>query len=194
MKKHLVIISLFATAGVILGRGVVAFKGWDDLIQRSPAIIIARRIATPHSLTNEPIDHPVVIWSMSDAGSSYPIEVLTILKGSTRPGRAEMVSHYSPVDRLLPRQDDVFLFFAGYVSTNQSKVIYDAYENYQVVCIGSDLYYSDLTNNIAGKSLREQIRITAIPQKNRKKCWLDHLNLPHGRHEKQKNQTNTVPV
>jgi hypothetical protein len=35
---------------------------------------------------------------------------------------------------------------------------------------------------------------TAIPQKIEKKCWLDDLNLPHGRHEKQKNQTNTVPV
>ncbi|HEV8523638.1 MAG TPA: reverse transcriptase N-terminal domain-containing protein [Terriglobales bacterium] len=35
---------------------------------------------------------------------------------------------------------------------------------------------------------------TAIPQK-MKKCWLDVLNLPHGRGEKQKNhQTNTLPV
>jgi hypothetical protein len=35
---------------------------------------------------------------------------------------------------------------------------------------------------------------TAIPQKIEKKCWLDALNLPHGRDEKQKNQTNTFPV
>ena len=26
----------------------------------------------------------------------------------------------------------------------------------------------------------KSIYVTAIPQKNRKKCWLDHLNLPHG--------------
>ncbi len=39
-----------------------------------------------------------------------------------------------------------------------------------------------------------KFQITAIPQEIGKKCWLDHLNLPQGRHEKQKNQTNTVPV
>jgi hypothetical protein len=36
--------------------------------------------------------------------------------------------------------------------------------------------------------------ITAIPQKIEEKCWLDDLNLPHGRDEKQKTQTNTFPV
>jgi hypothetical protein len=35
---------------------------------------------------------------------------------------------------------------------------------------------------------------TAIPQKIEKKCWLGFLKLPHGRDEKQKYQTNTLPV
>jgi len=36
--------------------------------------------------------------------------------------------------------------------------------------------------------------IHSHPTGNGKKCWLDPLNLPQGRHEKQKNQTNTMPV
>jgi len=35
---------------------------------------------------------------------------------------------------------------------------------------------------------------TVIPQEIEEKCWFDDLNLPQGRHEKQKNQTNTIPV
>jgi hypothetical protein len=35
---------------------------------------------------------------------------------------------------------------------------------------------------------------TAIPPEIEKMCWLDGLTLPHGRGEKENNQTNTQPV
>src|SRR5438270_8305700 len=37
-------------------------------------------------------------------------------------------------------------------------------------------------------------RLTVIPQKNGKKCWLEDLNLSQDRHEKHKNQTNTLQL
>jgi hypothetical protein len=49
----------------------------------------------------------------------------------------------------------------------------------------------ELCNALAGYL---QKRFTAIPQKMGKKCWLDDLNLPQGRHEKQTIQANTMPV
>jgi hypothetical protein len=53
--------------------------------------------------------------------------------------------------------------------------------------------YSVGTNILAGvEPILKQI--TAIPQKTGKKCWLDDLNLPQGRHEKQTIQANTMPV
>src|SRR5216683_1917454 len=38
------------------------------------------------------------------------------------------------------------------------------------------------------------LKYTAIPQKMKEKCWPDHLNLSHDRHEKQTNQTNTLQL
>ena len=57
-------------------------------------------------------------------------------------------------------------------------------------------YYTALPVAIAveAQTPRGEDFFHSHPTENRKKCWLDHLNLPHGRDEKQKNQTNTVPV
>jgi hypothetical protein len=100
----------------------------------------------------------IQVFAVSDHGLSYPIEVLSILKGDAMPGPAEMISTRLPDDPLLPRQDDVMLIFSSYVSTNQTQAVYYAQENYQVVPIASDLHFSTLTNALEGKDLRDQVK------------------------------------
>ena len=65
-----------ATAAAI---GIARFTSWDDLAQNSPDIIIARCTETPKSggVVNG------MIWA--------DIEVVSVLKGNTKPGAARMI-------------------------------------------------------------------------------------------------------
>ena len=122
-------VSAFAVA-------VAPFTSWDDISKKSPDIIIARcTVTTP--------DGPVgngMVWS--------DIEVLSVLKGDTKPGVARMVSQH------VPRQGERFLMFSTYQS-NELYRAYNATETYRVVPLGG----SFSTNELSGKALDEQIKL-----------------------------------
>jgi hypothetical protein len=80
-----------------------------------------------------------MIWS--------DIEVVSVLKGDTKPGVARMVSQHAP------RQGERFLMFSTYQS-NEFYRAYDATETYRVVPLGRNF----LTGELTGKPLDEQIQ------------------------------------
>ena len=115
---------------------VVPFTSWDDISKKSPDIIIARCTATTP-------DGPIVngmIWS--------DIEVLSVLKGDTKPGMARMVSQHAP------RQGERFLMFSTYQSNDLYRA-YNATETYRVVPLGGNF----LTSELSDKALDEQIKL-----------------------------------
>ncbi len=77
--------------------------------------------------------------------------------------------------------------FVSPVTVHITASVYDATD-----AVASVVFSANPPPPLEGPSLL--LGNTAIPQEIGKECWLDHLNLPQGRHEKQKNQTNTVPV
>ena len=133
-------LSVFAIVGVVstaLAVLVSPFTSWNDLTQKSPDIVIARcTVTTPDST---PIGDGMV-WS--------DIEVVSVLKGDTKPGVAKMVSQY------WPRQGERFLMFSEYQS-NQLYQAYNATEAYRIVPLGR--YF--LTSELAGKPLDKQIQL-----------------------------------
>ena len=129
----IVLLVAVSTAAAVI---ILPFTSWDDLTKKSPDIIIARCASAPN---------PTVI---GDGMISSDVEVLAVLKGDTKPEAARMVSQY------WPHQDERFLMFATYQS-NQLYRAYNATETYRIVPLGR--YFP--TNELAGKSLDEQIRL-----------------------------------
>ena len=128
------IVGVISTAMAVL---ISPFTSWSDLTHKSPDIVIARCTAA------HPDNMPVadgMMWSH--------IEVISVLKGDTKPGAAQMVSQYSPY------QGERFLMFSEYQS-NQLYQAYNATETYRIVPLGR--YF--LTNELAGKPLDEQIQM-----------------------------------
>ncbi|HUA65440.1 MAG TPA: hypothetical protein VME24_06310 [Alphaproteobacteria bacterium] len=137
-KKTFIILSFFATGFLTFGVIVSEFRGWNDLVQTSPDIIVARCASTysakPSSKNVVIVDD--VIWS--------DIDVLSILKGNTKPGPARLASQFWPY----PEQQ--FAVFGGY-----SDGRYSAVESYRVVPIRRDFPL----NVLNGKTLTEQVQI-----------------------------------
>jgi hypothetical protein len=131
---------VFVTVGVVstaMAVAIAPFTSWNDLTQKSSDIVIARCTATTPDTT--PVEDGM-IWS--------DIEVLSVLKGDTKPGVARMVSQY------WPRQGEQFLMFSVYQS-NQLYQAYNATETYRIVPLGR--YF--LTSELAGKPLDKQIQL-----------------------------------
>jgi len=117
MKTSVTAVGLLAVAGSAFAVFISPFTSWDDLSKKSPDIIIARCATTP-----EPMGiADGMIWS--------DIEVMTVLKGDTKPGTARMVSQY------WSRQGKRFLMFSTYRS-NELYRAYNATETYRVVPLG----------------------------------------------------------
>jgi hypothetical protein len=112
------------------------FTSWDDLTKKTPDIVIARCVTTANPTW-------IVNWMVHT-----DIEVISVLKGDTKPGTARMYSGYRPY------QGERFLMFAWYQS-NQVNQAYAAPETYRIVRIGRDFQMFDLT----GKKLEEQIQM-----------------------------------
>ena len=91
---------LLAVVVSVLAIPISPFKGWDDLIDKSPDIIIARCMATQDLLTPKPKSFFSNVFS-SD------IEVISVLKGNTMPGPSHMTSLY------FPYRGEYFLVFAS---------------------------------------------------------------------------------
>jgi hypothetical protein len=135
MKRFITAVGLLAVAGSAFAVFLSPFTSWDDISKKSPDIIIGRCTLTAP-------DGPVgngMIWS--------DIEVLSVLKGDTKPGAERMVSQHAP------RQGERFLMFSTYQSNHLYRA-YNATETYRVVPLGR--YF--LTSELTGKPLDEQIQ------------------------------------
>jgi hypothetical protein len=143
MKKCLFVTVLLATAVAALATLVANFKSWDDLIDRSPEIILARCVATRDfiSATNT---LPVVSGAMIDS----EIEVILILKGDSKPGFSRLASRYWPY------RGQYFLVLPNY-GKDQNNIGYTAIEPYRVIPLE---HFFD-TNQLAGKTLKEQVQL-----------------------------------
>jgi hypothetical protein len=135
---------LIATALLCCAMGSMAyvifpFSGWPWLKAKSRDIIVARCNATPEI---EPVGPDGVALNLRGLIKS-DIQILSVLKGTTNSGTAQLLSKY------WPRQRDCYLIFANY-----SDGVYQATEEYRIIPLG--LNFS--TNLIAGKPLDEQIR------------------------------------
>ena len=133
--KTITIVGLFVAVGA-MAVPILPFTSWDDISEKSPDIVIARCTVTAP-------DGPIgdgMVWS--------DIEVLSVLKGDTKPGVARMVSQH------WPRQGERFLMFSTYQSNHLYRA-YNATETYRVVPLGR----SFSTNELTGKPANEQIQM-----------------------------------
>ena len=145
MKIYLTIIALLATTSLGLALLVDDFTSWGDLTERSSDLVIARCIATQDGLSPKPaISFANVIGS--------DIEIISILKGDTKPSLSHMTSLYQPY------RGEVFLLFANHYS-DQSNLIYRATEAYRIVPLKGFFQTNLLANLLAGKTLKEQVQL-----------------------------------
>jgi len=143
MKKHIRVAVLLTMAAGALAIPVMEFKSWDDLTQRSPEIILARCTATrDFILATNPL--PIVIDGMIDSD----IEVISVLKGNSKPGLSRMATQYWPY------RGQYFLVFANN-EKDQFNIGYTAIEPYRVIPLGHFFY----TNQLAGKTLAQQVEL-----------------------------------
>jgi hypothetical protein len=142
MKKILFIGLFFATAATVFAALMSDFRSWDDLIGWSPDIVIAKCIPSP---PDNSVKKPL---ATIDNVNYSDIEVISVLKGNTKPGQSRMASQYCPCD------GEQFLLFAEYGS-NQFYRGYTAMEEYRVVPINN--YFQ--TNQLSGKTLYGQIQL-----------------------------------
>ncbi len=168
MKKRIVTTVLLAVAIAAFATPIIEFTGWNNLIESSPDIIIARPTGTFSSTSINSTNHPMAT-TIVDGGMSYPIEVITVLKGVTKPGPAQLWSSFSSRLGELPHQGDMYLVFAGNHGSGLTNCWYNAIEDYRIVFIAPDIYSGAWTNALAGKALKEQIKMIL-------KCRLGSLN------------------
>jgi hypothetical protein len=140
MKKYISILLLLVVTATAYAIFSNEFKNWNDSIERSPDIVIAKCASTVGT-TNS--DRPIII---SDGVIPSDIEVISVLKGNTKPGPSHLFSWY------WPHQSQQFLLFASHFS-DEYNTGYSAIEYYRVVPLSHDFQ----TNMLAGKTLEEQI-------------------------------------
>jgi hypothetical protein len=142
MKRGLLIIILFVLAVPVFGIFITDFRGWDDLIERSPVIVVAKYITAPaDSKTKKTV-------AITDGVIYSDIQILLVLKGSTRTGLSSMASQYCP------HSGEQFLLFAN-DSNDQFYTGYTAIEGYRIVPINCNFQI----NQLSGKTLKEQIQL-----------------------------------
>ncbi len=137
MKLRTTIIVLLAAVSTAMAVFILQFTSWDDLTKNSPDIIIAR------------CTKPPVVMISNDGMNWADIEVMSILKGGSKPGAARMVSQY------WPQQGEQFLMFAINYQSNNLYQAYNATEEYRIVPLGRFFQ----TNELTGKSLDEQVQL-----------------------------------
>jgi len=169
MKKVTAIIVLLITAYFAGATILRPFTNWDDLVTNSQEIIIARCLAPRQMLT------PKDIYKIGRIYESE-IEVVTVLKGASKPGISRLTSMYR-LDR-----GEYFLAFAN------SYHGYDAFEEYRIVSMGDRLQ----TNELAGKSLGDQVQLILTNRFTELSKEIDRANQEKSRLERTWN-TNMPP-
>ena len=130
------IIALLAVLGTASAVFILPFTSWHDLTEKSPDIVIARCTSTPNPR------------AIGDGMICSEIEVVTVLKGDTKPAAAKMVSQY------WPHQGEQFLMFSTYQSDELVRA-YNATEAYRIIPIDRYFQLSELT----GKPLTERVQL-----------------------------------
>jgi hypothetical protein len=138
MKKYVFTFIGLLVAVTAFGRLFSEFKSWDALTAESPDIVIAKCTST---LTSEKPSIIIDGWIPSE------IEVVSVLKGDTKPGPAHMMSTYWPY----PGQQ--FLLF-GYHRNDPKFPHYSVNEDYRVILLNH--YFQ--TNMLPSGTLEEKIR------------------------------------
>src|SRR4051812_10115722 len=111
------IMALLIATMAVLGTPFIPFTSWDELTKNSPDIVIARCINNPDPM-------------VTDSGIHSEIDVISVLKGNTKPTYSRMVAHFRP------RQDQCFLMFSTYQIYDDVR-IYNAQGDYKIVPISS---------------------------------------------------------
>lgn len=138
--RSTIFIAILAAGSTAMATKFFPFTSWEDLTQKSPDIIIA--------WCKSPSINGIVV-----NGTYYSdIEVISVLKGDTKPGHATMASGYTP------QQGEHFLMFSySSVSKDHSRC-YAALEKYRVIPFSIDpIYHSIWSKEFMEKSLTEQI-------------------------------------
>lgn len=144
MKKYILIIALFVTASAAFAIFINEFKSWNELIEQSPDIVIAKCTATLDPMTSKPT-------AITDGMITSDIEVIKVLKGRVKPGPSHMASQYWPYP------GEQFLMFANY-EKDQFNTGYTAIEGYRIVSLQRHFNQYVWDHYLAGKPLNEQVQ------------------------------------
>jgi hypothetical protein len=146
-KKISLTIVLLASAIATFGTIIDHFRGWSELINSSPDVVIARCTATPDFFAQSS-DTPRFIENIG-GGWTSDIDVISILKGNTKTGLSKLSSFYKPY------QGELFVIFSTRILTVGTNSCYSANEDYKIIPLNSDFRINDLN----GKTLDEQIQL-----------------------------------
>lgn len=146
MKRFIFTGILLAVTGTVFGTLIDHFRGWNDLIDGSPNIVIARCTRTPGFIPPGVAPKMTIV---EGGGWVSDIEVISVLKGSTKTGPSQLMSDYKPY------QGEFLAIFASRMLTVGTNSCYSANEDYKIVPLNSDFRISDLN----GKTLDEQIQL-----------------------------------
>jgi hypothetical protein len=89
MKKLSITIGLFVLLNSCFALLVGEFRGWQQLADYSPDVIVARCTAANDGMAPSPKSRYVNV-------ETSDIKVLMVLKGTTTPGNSHLTSLYSP--------------------------------------------------------------------------------------------------
>jgi hypothetical protein len=141
MKKYIFTGIFFAAICTAWALLLNPFASWDDLTEKTPDIIVGRCIATEDMMAPKPT---IIFGNVVNSD----IEVISVLKGDTKPGLSHLASLYRPY------RGEYFLAFAEHF-TYQTNSGYEANEEYRVIPISP--YFR--RNELNGKPLKEQIQL-----------------------------------
>jgi len=182
MKQSFAIVILLHAAITAVAFNMAIFSGWDNLIERSPNIFIARRPVVVPSAAIESTNRSKITATV-DGVTLCPIEIIFSLKGTAKPGPAQLLLIDSfQRGGVSPHQGELFLVCADNCEAdNATNSIYHAAEDYRIVVIGPDNQSAAWTNALAGKPVRKQVKYVL-------KYRLDTLNeeLTRDQAEKQR--------
>jgi hypothetical protein len=124
MKKSFVILAFLASSMAAFGIWVLQFKSYDDLIEKSPEIIVARCVSTDDFLSGSNF---VVV--PVDGMHESKIEVVSVLKGTPNTNITSLGSQYWPY-----RGENLLIFAND--AKDQFNNGYTAIESYRVISMG----------------------------------------------------------
>jgi hypothetical protein len=141
-KRMFFVLGLVSVVGIASAVITYPFTSWVELENGTPDIVIARCTETPDPYNIRTTNGNYLLF---EGTIESKIDVLSVLKGATKPGPALLSAEF------WPRQRECYLIFGIY---DDGK--YHAYGDFHVVPLGTEAHS---TNQLAGKSLDDQIKV-----------------------------------